>query len=293
MTPTMRYVRRPLATLSLLLLVGGTAAAIVLGLGLFHRHPAVRAARVAVPKPPPAPRLKRAVQPRIARGRHHSPVPILMYHVLGVPRASTAYPDLFTPPQDFAAQVDWLAERGYHAVTLRQVFRYWRAGIALPPKPIVLSFDDGYLSDYTVALPVLRRYGWPGVLNLIVDSVRRGDITAGQVKALIAAGWEIDAHTVTHADLPPLGAAQLREEVAGSRADLRRRFGQPVDFFCYPVGHYDARVIAAVRAAGYLGATTENPGLATPAHPYTLPRIRIDHGDGVSGLAAKLGRLHA
>jgi peptidoglycan/xylan/chitin deacetylase (PgdA/CDA1 family) len=289
----MSHVRRPLATISLLALLGGAAAAVVLGLGLFRGHETGHAARVVAPKPPPPRQAIRAARPRVVRGPHDAPVPILMYHVLGVPSAAQRYPELFVAPHDLTAQMDWLAAHGYHAVTLQQVFRYWRAGIAMPPKPIVLSFDDGYLSDYTVALPILRRHGWAGVLNLIVNSVRPGDITAGQVRALISAGWEIDAHTITHADLPPLGSAQLRHEVAGSRADLRKEFGQPVDFFCYPVGHYDARVIAAVRAAGYLGATTENPGVARPSQAFTLPRIRVDYGDGVSGLATKLDKLHA
>src|SRR5919197_1323958 len=156
------------------------------------------------------------------------------------------------------------------------------------PKPRVASFDDGYLSDFTVALPTLRKHGWAGVLNLIVDSVRNGDIGAGQVRRLIAAGWEIDAHTVTHADLLGLDPARLRFEVSGSRARLRETFGQPVDFFCYPVGHYDAAVVSAVRAAGFLGATTENPGIARPTAPFTLSRIRIDSGDRAAQLAAKL-----
>jgi peptidoglycan/xylan/chitin deacetylase (PgdA/CDA1 family) len=211
-----------------------------------------------------------------------------MYHVLGTPAATALYPGLFVNAADFKAQVAWLAAHGYHAVTLRQVFRYWRAAIALPPKPVVLSFDDGYLSDYTVALPVLRRHRWPGVLNLVVHNVRPGDITALQVRRLIAAGWEIDAHTVTHADLTGLDPTRLRYEVAGSRAALRRMFHQPVAFFCYPVGHYDAAVIAAVRAAGFLGATTENPGLGRPTDAYTLSRIRVDYADGAGGLARKL-----
>jgi peptidoglycan/xylan/chitin deacetylase (PgdA/CDA1 family) len=154
----------------------------------------------------------------------------------------------------------------------------------------VLSFDDGYLSDYAVARPALQRYRWPGVLNLVVDNVAPGDITASQVRALIAAGWEIDAHTISHVDLTGLAAAQLRREVAGSRVMLRHMFGQPVDFFCYPVGRYDTQVVAAVRAAGYLGATTVNPGLGAPSQPYTLDRIRIDYGDGVSGFVEKMQR---
>jgi peptidoglycan/xylan/chitin deacetylase (PgdA/CDA1 family) len=213
-----------------------------------------------------------------------------MYHVLGVPAPSQPYPQLFVKPADLAGQLRWLERHGYHAVRLGQVFRYWRQAVPLPPKPIVLSFDDGYLSDYTVARPVLQRYRWPGVLNLVVHNVAPGDITAPQVDALIAAGWEIDAHTISHVDLTGLGAVQLRHEVAGSRLLLRHMFGQAVNFFCYPAGRYNAQVVAAVRAAGYLGATTVNPGLAQPGQPYTLDRIRIDYSDGVSGFAEKMQR---
>jgi peptidoglycan/xylan/chitin deacetylase (PgdA/CDA1 family) len=232
---------------------------------------------------------KRHVVRRV-HGPHNSAVPILMYHVLGVPGANAAYPELFVKPADFAGQMHWLARNGYHGVTLRQVFRYWRQAIALPPKPIVVSFDDGYLSDYQVARPTLRKLHWPGVLNLIVHNVRPGDLTKWQVNQLLAAGWELDAHTVSHADLTTVDATRLRYEVAGSRRYLRSTFNQAVDFFCYPAGRYDAQVIAAVRAAGYLGATTVRPGLAGPSQPYTLPRIRIDYTDGVSGFAAKLTR---
>jgi peptidoglycan/xylan/chitin deacetylase (PgdA/CDA1 family) len=228
---------------------------------------------------------------RRVRGPHERPVPILMYHVLGRAPSSAPYPELFVPPGELAAQASWLAAHGYHAVTLGQVFAYWRRGIALPPKPIVFSFDDGYLSDYTVALPTLRRHHWPGVLNLLVENVTPGDLQPWQVRRLLAAGWEIDSHTISHADLTTLDAVQLREEVAGSRTRLRRMFGQPVRFFCYPAGRYDPQVVAAVKAAGYLGATTTDPGLARPSRPFTLERIRVLPGEGARGVAEELRRL--
>jgi peptidoglycan/xylan/chitin deacetylase (PgdA/CDA1 family) len=274
---------RLLAFAGLLALGAGIAAAVLIARSPSARHPEPAAAHAA-----PRPKRHAKPKPRLVRGPHDSPVPILMYHVLAERPAGAAYPELWLSPADFTAQMDWLAAHGYHAVTLDRLFRYWRDGVALPPKPFVASFDDGYLSDFTVALPTLRKHGWAGVLNLIVDSVRNGDIGAGQVRRLIAAGWEIDAHTVTHADLLGLDPARLRFEVSGSRARLRETFGQPVDFFCYPVGHYDAAVVSAVRAAGFLGATTENPGLARPTEPFTLSRIRIDSGDGAAQLAAKL-----
>ena len=78
--------------------------------------------------------------------------------------------------------------------------------------------------------------------------------------------------------------------MAGSRAILRRDYGVPVNNFCYPSGRYDATVIAAVRAAGYAGATTEIPGFADREHPYELKRLEILGSTGVSGLASALRR---
>ena len=276
--------RRLLVLLLLLALGAGIAGAYLLANRSSHHAKPAHGATAPVPR-----HHRRPVVIHVS-GPHNSPVPILMYHVLGVPRATAAYPQLFVKPSDFAAQMRWLAAHDFHAVTLGQVFRYWRQAVALPAKPVVVSFDDGYLSDYVVALPTLRRLGWPGVLNLVVHNIRPGDITAGQVTRLVAAGWELDAHTVSHKDLTTLDPTRLRYEVAGSRRYLRRAFGQPVDFFCYPAGRYDGQVVAAVRAAGYLGATTEQPGLARPADAYTLDRIRIAYSDGVGGFAEKLQR---
>jgi len=83
-------------------------------------------------------------------------------------------------------------------------------------------------------------------------------------------------------------AAELAREVVGPRRLLRRMFGVPVNFFAYPSGAFDAAVVAAVRRAGYQGATTTEYGLALPGEPYTLDRIAILRSDGVTGLAKKL-----
>jgi peptidoglycan/xylan/chitin deacetylase (PgdA/CDA1 family) len=245
-----------------------------------------RAPRSAAVPPPPK---RHHARLRKVHGPHDRPVPILMYHVIAVAKPGVPYPELYTPPDVFTRQMHALALRGYHAVTLASVDRYWHHAIALPRKPIVISFDDGYLGDYTHALPVLSGLHWPGVLNLVVDNARtRGDLDVPQVRTMIRAGWEVDSHTVTHPDLTTLSAAQLRTELIRSRTWLRRHFGVPVNYFCYPAGRYDATVEAAVRRAGYRMATTTQPGLARPDSPYTLDRIRVDGQDGVNGLFAKL-----
>src|SRR5205085_8836963 len=116
-----------------------------------------------------------------------------------------------------------------------------------------------------------------------------GNLVPARVRQLLAAGWEIDAHTFTHPDLTGVGTAQLRREIDGSRKWIRSVFGAPADFFCYPFGRYDARVVSQVRRAGYLGAETQRAGDASWGNGlYSLPRIEVLRTDGVAGLAAKL-----
>jgi peptidoglycan/xylan/chitin deacetylase (PgdA/CDA1 family) len=212
-----------------------------------------------------------------------------VYHVTQSPPRGAANPQLFVSATTFRAQIRRLARLGYHGVALEQVFDYWRHAYALPSKPVVVSFDDGYASQYTNAFPVLRSLGWPGVLNLAVHNEKvAGGMSVAKLRRLVAAGWEIDSHTINHLDVTTLDAAGLEREVAGSRQLIRRQLHVPVDFFCYPSGRFDAVAIAAVKRAGYLGATTTMPGLARPATPYTLDRIRINGGDGVAAPAERI-----
>ena len=191
----------------------------------------------------------------------------------------------------FRRQIAALDRAGYEAVTLGDVWRHWHEDAALPAKPVVISFDDGYASQYRTAFPALRDRRWPGVLNVQISRLgARGGVPTAQVRRLIARGWEIGAHTVTHPDLRTVDAARLEEEVAGSRAALQREFGQPVDFFCYPFGRLDATVREAVRAAGYKAATTTKRGLAAPEDdPFALDRIIVGPNHSPRRLLRVLG----
>jgi peptidoglycan/xylan/chitin deacetylase (PgdA/CDA1 family) len=213
------------------------------------------------------------------------PVPILEYHVLGHPPEGAPYPELYVGRTDFEKQMDWLEEQGYQAVTLEQVQEAWYHGAKLPPKPIVLSFDDGYRPQFTFALPTLKKHGWAGVLNLKAEG---SDLYESNVKAMIAAGWELAAHTIHHLDLTELGTEELEEEVAGSRKLLQEEFNVPVNNFCYPAGQFDQTVVEEVEAAGYTGATTEISGFAEKSKPFELARLEILRESHVAGLAEDL-----
>ena len=218
----------------------------------------------------------------------HEPVPILMYHVIGELPPTAPNPSLWVSRAELTAHVQALSRAGYHAVTLERVWDAWHHKGKLPSKPVVLSFDDGYSGHARDALPTLAAVGWAGVLNLELSNLKGMGGTKA-VKRLLAAGWELDAHTLTHPDLTTLDAAQLREQVRGSRTRLRQLFGVEASFFCYPSGRYDDTVIAAVKRAGYRGATTTQAGWATPAgDAFELPRVRVDGGTPAPALLARL-----
>jgi peptidoglycan/xylan/chitin deacetylase (PgdA/CDA1 family) len=218
-----------------------------------------------------------------------APVPILMYHVIARPFPTSPFPGLYVPPAEFAAQMHALARAGFHAVTLDQVESYWRHGTWLPARPIVLTFDNGYRTQYTKALPVLRRLGWRGVENLQLSGLppAQGGLNNAQVRALVAAGWELDTQGFGHLDLTELDHAALRRQVAVARATIRRLYGVPVNWFCYPSGRYDPAVVAMVRKAGYVGSTTTEPGWAARTESrYRLPRLRVLGGTSPAELLA-------
>jgi peptidoglycan/xylan/chitin deacetylase (PgdA/CDA1 family) len=219
-----------------------------------------------------------------------APVPVLMYHVIGTPHAGSGQdPELFVDPKDFESQMKWLKDQGYTGVTLNQVYDAWFKGAEIPEKPVVISFDDGYRGQYVYARRTLRDMSWPGVLNLIVRTLNPGgELSTAMVQQMIKDGWELDSHTENHLDVATLSGAELQHEVGQSRVDLQHQFHQPVNFFCYPSGSYDAESVKAVQDAGYLGATTTQEGLASKDHMFTLDRVRISNSDGVNGLETKL-----
>ncbi len=225
---------------------------------------------VSTPTPP-------AVVP--TRGPRGDGVPILMYHYIRInPVASDrAGFILSVTPADFALQMRFLADNGFHAVTMAQVREYVLHGTPLPPKPIAITFDDGYDDAYTAARPVLEQYHLTATFFIITGFLNRPHyMTWTEVEALDREGMEIGSHTVDHKSLPHLSPLALHLEVASSRSDLETHLGHPVLDFSYPGGELNQAVVQAVSTAGYLSATTTKPGVARRGgNPLELPRLRV------------------
>ncbi|MBX6377909.1 MAG: polysaccharide deacetylase family protein [Clostridia bacterium] len=240
----------------------------------------------------------RAAAPAAAR---RWTLPVLMYHKIAVQGPPSA---LRVPPQAFARQMAYLACAGYHPVRLSHWWAHVRDGASLPPKPIAITFDDGYEDNWTNALPVLRRHGFPATVFVIAGKLgqtvrwphERGHpsarlLTPEQVRTLARLGVEIGSHTLTHPDLRTLAAGRLARELADSRRVLERLTGRPVRVLAYPFGAYDQRVVAAVRRAGYRVAVTTTAGVNTERTDLlTLRRIRVRGTDGLETFAHNLSR---
>jgi peptidoglycan/xylan/chitin deacetylase (PgdA/CDA1 family) len=283
-----------IAAIGALIVVGAVAAVIVLGSARSpSSHPASANTAASTPRPTRTGRASPAtVQPGTAS------VPILVYHVINAqPAGSSALPALYVPTDEFSSQMQALKTNGWHAVTLDQVQAYWTHGTSLGSgKPIVITFDNGYSSHYTNALPVLKGLGWPGVENLQMTGLppSQGGLTDTQIRGLITAGWELDTQGLDHTDLTTLDSARLANDLTAARQMLQSRYGAHGNWFSYPAGDYNPTVTAAVRAAGYVGATTVNPGWANPKQDrFRLPRLPVTAGTSPTALLGQIAAAQA
>jgi peptidoglycan/xylan/chitin deacetylase (PgdA/CDA1 family) len=218
--------------------------------------------------------------------------PILMYHVINDPPAGAPYPLLYVPAAEFDAQMQALKDAGWVGVTLDQLQANWTTGAKLPAgKPVVITFDNGYYSQYSAALPELKKLGWVADENMQLTGLppSQGGLTNQEITAMVAAGWELDTQGISHADLAELDSTELHDQVDHARRIIQRRFHVPVNWFCYPSGQYDATVIDTVKSAGFKGSTTVVPGWASrTSDPYTLPRLRIAGGTTPAELLSQI-----
>lgn len=199
---------------------------------------------------------------------------------------------LTVDPSDFAAQMEWLKHHGYHAVTQTEAFNALEHGAPLPAKPIMITFDDGYRDVFGKASAILARLQMPATAYVITGRISGPDpsfLTWGNLRALEHRGIAIGSHTVTHTDLRLLSAAQILVELRRSRAALEHHLGHLVQWFAYPAGAENARVVRLAREAGYVLAVTTVPGnIQSARDPLTLHRDEILDTTRVSGLAELL-----
>jgi len=212
----------------------------------------------------------------VAQGPDHVLVPIFMYHHIGVSPIGSRY---YTPPDKFEAELELLRNWGYSTISTSMLVQAITQGTSLPPRPIIITFDDANLDNYTNAFPLMQKYGFTGVLYVPSGFIGAPNyLNVDQIKEIAAAGWEIGSHTISHpTNFLALQPAAMRSEIVGSRQKLEQLLGVPIRTFAYPFGENSDAAVDYVHFAGYIagmGATgfTADQG---KSNLFVLQRVEI------------------
>ena len=210
-------------------------------------------------------------------------VTIFIYHKFGEER----YPTTNVTLENFARQLSFLRDNGYSVLPLARLADLLDSGAPLPDRAAVITIDDGYLSTYAAAWPLLRRHGYPFTVFLYTEAVERGYrnfLTWEQVAEMAAAGVDFQDHAYGHLRFgtPPVAGMEraaygrwIKDDLRRSRELLTRRLGRPPEFLALPYGEYNAEVAAAARSLGYRRVLSQDPGSVSRFSGYILPREPI------------------
>ncbi len=229
-------------------------------------------------------------------------VPILMYHSISHD-ASPKFKPFAVSPELFAKHMAYLHEHGYTPITVTQFANALiQGGSALPERPVVLTFDDGFADFFTDALPVLERYSFTATLYVTTAFVngtscwlrREGEdqrpiLTWDQLAEISMRGIECGGHGHYHHQLDILPHTKARDEIVHCKEILEDRLGRAVTSFAYPYGYHSTTTQRLVREAGYTSACAVKHAMSsTSTDPYALARLMVRADTDVDSFAALL-----
>ena len=187
---------------------------------------------------------------------------------------------LSIPIDDFDTQMKFLADSGCITITPEELYAGLNGEIELPPKPVLITFDDGYIDNYNNAFPILKKYGLRATIFVIPSftSVYPNYLTWEQLKEMEENGITIQSHTLTHPKLEELPDDEIRNELINSKSMLEENLGHPVEFLAYPTGTYNLHIAGIAQDVGYKGAFTIKYGIVDKgSNFFALERVPIFH----------------
>jgi len=184
-------------------------------------------------------------------------VPILCYHQIRDWSSSDSRiaKDYIVPVNNFRAQIKFLADNGYHTILPDQLYDYLLKGMALPQKPIMISFDDTRLDQFTIGREEMNRYGFKGVFFIMTVSLGRpGYMTKEQVKQLADEGNIIGSHTWNHSNIKKYSGEDWTIQIDKPSQQLEKITGKPIKYFAYPFGLWNKEAIEQLKQRGIKAA---------------------------------------
>lgn len=217
-------------------------------------------------------------------------VPVLCYHNISLEDEG---PDnlMHIKGKSFDKQMKCLYDSGYHTILPDQLYNYYKNGTSLPSKPVVITFDDSHDTHFTVAAPVLKKYGFKGIFFVMTVPIgKKGYMTADQIKMLADMGHVIGCHTWDHPHLKGTSGLDVEKEIRHPKQVLEKITGQPVQYFAYPFGEWNETVIGQLKVSGFkaafrlTGKNSEENGI------FTIERIMVDGSWVCPGLPSEMKR---
>jgi peptidoglycan/xylan/chitin deacetylase (PgdA/CDA1 family) len=184
-------------------------------------------------------------------------------------------------PVEFEKQMAYLHEFNFNVVSLATLEQYLEQGI-IPPKTVILTFDDGYEDNFYSAWPILRKYNFPAAIFLTTGLTAGADkitpLNLAQMKKMAASGLvDFEPHTVNHPKLTKIDLAEAEKEIALSRDFINRQFKKKSVFFAYPYGSYNDQIIGLLKKLDFrLGFTIEKGVIKTTDNRLLLKRNSVD-----------------
>jgi peptidoglycan/xylan/chitin deacetylase (PgdA/CDA1 family) len=212
--------------------------------------------------------------------------PILLYHHISNAYIGNRY---YVTPATFRTQLQTLRDWGYTSITVSTLVDTLIHGGDLPPRPVVITFDDGNLDIYQYAFPIMHEMGFVGTFYIVANRLHSNDfVDANQLIEMINDGWEVGSHSMSHVDLT-LDHSVARYEILQSRLTLEDALGVPINTLAYPYGKIDEFVANKTSEYGYqagmgLGLNWEH----TLGSLFYLNRIEIQADYSLASLAALL-----
>ncbi|UOG76997.1 polysaccharide deacetylase family protein [Hymenobacter tibetensis] len=203
-------------------------------------------------------------------------VPILCYHQIRDwrPRDSKGAKDYIVPVEQFKKQIQMLADSGYHTILPDQLYAYLATGAPLPEKPIMLTFDDTDLDQFTVARPELEKHGFKAVYFVMTVSLGRPRyMSREQVKQLSDEGNVIGSHTWDHHNVKKYQGNDWVTQIEKPTKTLEEITGKDIKYFAYPFGLWNPEAIPQLRERGMAAAFILSEKRDQQDPLYTIRRI--------------------
>ncbi len=208
-------------------------------------------------------------------------IPVTMYHRVTLTDAGT---DWAVTPEVFEQQLSYFKKHNFESLTVAQLGEVFEEKRAMPEKAFVITFDDGYLDNYTTAWPILQKYGYNATIYLVSDYIGqdnrfdRGRIrdcpimSLEQIRQMQESGIEFGSHTCTHRSLVQLNEWERTDELQRSKRNLEILLDREVNSFAYPYSEMNEICEKAVAEAGYQTAVS---GVGRAFRRYCLNRVHL------------------